>query len=133
MRVDHIAIRVKNLDEMQKWYENNTDAVLVHTDTYYRRMKLDNTTIALIDEKHYPYNHIGLLAKEYKDLPEHGLRMYHRDGTVGVYQTDPEGNTVEFIHYSEEALKLIQDECKQESIGRRILKKIQSWRFSLLD
>jgi catechol-2,3-dioxygenase len=133
MRVDHIAIRVKSLDKMQKWYENNVGAVLVYEDTYYRRMKMQNTTIALISEKQYPYNHVGVLAENYTDLPEQGIRMYHRDGTVGVYQFDPEGNAVEFIHYRGESSKLLQhDEHKQESVGRRILKKIQNWRFSLL-
>ena len=37
-----------------------------------------------------------------KDLPNDGTRVEHRDGTVGVYCQDPEGNCIEFIYYTEE-------------------------------
>ena len=45
---------------------------------------------------------VGVLVESIEDLPEQGLRMEHRDGTIGVYTTDPEGNMIEFIYYTEE-------------------------------
>ena len=101
-RIDHIAILVDDLEKCQKWYEDNCDAVLSYNDHKYKRMKMGNTTIALIDTKHYPANHVGILIENYEDLPTNGRRVEHRDGTVGVYKTDPEGNMVEFIYYSSE-------------------------------
>ena len=102
-KVDHVAILVDNLDISQKWYEENCQAKLIFKDKKYRRMQMQNTTIALISKNHYKYAHIGLLVDEYGDLPSDlGEIVHHRDGTTGCYVKDPDGNMVEFIHYSEE-------------------------------
>ena len=98
--IDHIAIRVSNLDIAQAWYEEHLGAELQFKDEFYRRMLLNNTTLALIDETHYPNNHIGVRVENIADLPNVGTRIEHRDGTVGVYVEDPFGNIVEFIWYS---------------------------------
>ena len=96
--VDHIALLVDNLDESQKWYEENVNAVCVFSDKNYRRMQTFNTTIALVCKYHYSYNHIGI-------LPKNGGRVEHRDGTVGVYVFDNSGHCIEFIYYSPEVKK----------------------------
>ena len=102
LAVDHIAIRVSDLDLAQEWYENMLGAELQYKDQYYRRMLLNNTTLALIDENRYPDNHIGVLVEDFDQLPNVGTRIAHRDGTVGVYVKDPFGHTVEYIWYSPE-------------------------------
>tara|TARA_R100000315_G_C5146494_1_gene83787 strand:+ start:220 stop:555 length:336 start_codon:yes stop_codon:yes gene_type:complete len=104
--VDHIAILVENLDVSQKWYEETCGAELVFEDHKYKRMALDNVTIALIDKKHYKYAHIGIPVKNYGDLPsDKGEMVHHRDGTTGCYVKDPDGNVVEFIHYNKDCKK----------------------------
>ena len=109
--VDHIAIRVSDLDVAQEWYEENLGAKLQFKDQYYRRMLLNNTTLALIDENRYPDNHIGILVEDFDELPNVGTRIQHRDGTVGVYLKDPFGHVVEYIWYSEESRQnFIKDE-----------------------
>ena len=108
-KVDHIAIRVSDLDLAQGWYEERLGAKLEFKDQYYRRMLLNNTTLALIDENRYPDNHIGILIEKYEDLPNVGTRIEHRDGTVGVYVKDPFGYTVEYIWYSEKAKKILME------------------------
>ena len=107
--VDHIAIRVSDLDLAQQWYEQNLGAKLEFKDQYYRRMLLNNTTLALIDENKYPDDHIGVLVENFDDLPDVGTRIEHRDGTVGVYIKDPFGHMVEYIWYSERAKKIISE------------------------
>ena len=87
--IDHIAIRVPDLDLAQAWYEENCGAILSFEDQYYRRMSFNNTTVALIDEKRYPDNHIGILIENIEDLPSIGTIIKHRDGTVGSYVKDP--------------------------------------------
>ena len=101
-KVDHIAIRVSDLDLAQEWYEKMLGAELQFKDQYYRRMLLNNTTLALIDENRYPDNHIGVLVEDFDQLPNVGTRIEHRDGTVGVYVKDPFGHMVEYIWYSPE-------------------------------
>jgi len=103
--VDHIAIRVSDLDRAQEWYEENLGAVLQFKDRFYRRMSLNNTTLALIDENRYPSNHIGVLVENIANLPDVGTRVEHRDGTIGVYVEDPFGNVVEYIWYSSGAIQ----------------------------
>jgi len=102
MIVDHIAIRAKDIKKVASWYEETLGAVVSHTDKYYIRLTMENTTIAIIDEKKYPHRHIGVLVDSYDDLPKEGLRVEHRDGTVGVYTVDPEGNMTEFIYYTDD-------------------------------
>ena len=103
MKIDHIAILVNNLDISQAWYEKTCGAKLVFRDHKYRRMKMNNTTIALISKHHYKHAHIGLLVSNIDDLPaDMGEIVEHRDGTTGCYVMDPDGNMVEFIHYNED-------------------------------
>ena len=104
--VDHIAVLVENLDVSQKWYEENCNAELVFEDYKYRRMRMNNVTIAIIDKKHYEHAHFGILVQDYGNLPsDKGEIVHHRDGTTGCYVKDPDGNVVEFIYYNEECKK----------------------------
>ena len=107
MIVDHIAIKVSDLKIAEEWYVNNLNAEVTYRDEKYLRLKVSNTNIALIDEKHYPWAHTGFLVDNYEDLPiEKGKVVEHRDGTVGVYVKDPFGNYLEYIWYSPEARKV---------------------------
>tara|TARA_B100001113_G_C20561608_1_gene384969 strand:+ start:167 stop:496 length:330 start_codon:yes stop_codon:yes gene_type:complete len=103
MLIDHIAILVEDLDISQEWYEKHCEAKLIFKDHKYRRMKMNNTTIALISKKHYQYAHIGLLVESEKVFPPDGEVIKHRDGTTGCYLKDPDGNVVEYIYYSPQA------------------------------
>ena len=76
-------------------------------DEKYTRIKLENTSLALIDKKHYPWEHVAVLVENKEDLPlEKGEVIKHRDGTIGVYVKDPFGNYLEYIWYSEEQKKV---------------------------
>ena len=104
--VDHIAILVEDLQISQEWYEKTCGARVIYSDYKHIRMTFDNVSIALIDKKHYKYAHIGLYVHNYEDLPSNeGEMVQHRDGTTGCYVKDPDGNVVEFIHYSEKCKK----------------------------
>lgn len=102
MIIDHIAIRADDIEELAKWYQEKIGAKVTHTDKHYIRLSTTNSTIAIIDKNKYPYNHVGVLVDSLEDLPDDGTRVEHRDGTVGVYCEDPEGNYIEFIYYTEE-------------------------------
>ena len=102
MIIDHIALRADDIYKVAKWYQDTIGAEVTHEDKYYIRLTTKNTTIAIIDKNRYPKNHIGILVDSLDDLPDDGTRVEHRDGTVGVYCEDPEGNFIEFIYYTEE-------------------------------
>ena len=100
--IDHIAIKVTDLKEAEKWYLDHLKAEITFRDHKYIRLRVENTNIALIDEAHYPWAHVGILVKEQNKLPEDGHRVEHRDGTIGVYVKDPFGNYIEYIWYSQD-------------------------------
>lgn len=100
--VDHIAVLVDDLDLAEEWYTSQLNAAVSFKDSKYIRIKVQNTNIALIDKKHYPYAHIGILVNDINNLPADGLRVEHRDGTIGVYVEDPFGNYLEYIWYSDQ-------------------------------
>ena len=102
--VDHIAIRVDNLEESEAWYCAKLGAEVVFSDHKYKRLKVDNTYIALISKKHYPWPHVAFLVEEKEDLPttdDGAIITHHRNGTIGAYLKDPSGNYIEYIWYSE--------------------------------
>ena len=95
--LDHIGIVVGDLTAAEKWYVNRLDGVVTHREDTYTRIKVANTHIALIlEEKYKP--HVAILCDK-ENLPTNGTRVEHRDGTIGVYQEDPWGNSIEFISY----------------------------------
>ena len=109
--VDHIAIVVDDLLVAEEWYTQKLNGKVTFRDPKYIRMRVSNTNIALIDKKHYPHPHFGILVEKIEDLPlELGDTVYHRDGTVGVYVKDPFGNYLEYIYYSDEQKKVFLDD-----------------------
>ena len=108
--VDHIAVLVDDLQHAEEWYCDKLAAKVTFRDEKYVRITLENTNIALIDKKHYPYAHFAVLVENMADLPlEKGEIVKHRDGTIGVYVKDPFGNYLEYIWYSEEQKKVFLD------------------------
>jgi extradiol dioxygenase family protein len=106
--IDHIAIKVSDLKVAEEWYCAHLNGQITFRDEKYTRIRVKNTNIALIDEKHYPHPHFAILIENVADLPlEKGEVVKHRDGTIGVYVKDPFGNYLEYIWYSEEQKKVL--------------------------
>ena len=134
--VDHIAIRVKNIDKCREWWEDNCGARCVFSTDSYHRLQLFNTTIALIDETTYEHNHVGILVNYKENLPKDGVIVKHRDETVGSYVRDPEGNVVEFIYYSPGAKKKIglkNEQSSEKGPRRTFSKSIQHWGLHFME
>ena len=108
--IDHVALLVDDLDVAQKWYEERLDAVCEFSTNSYRRMRFRNSTVALISKHSYPYAHVGILTECKEDLPQVGERVEHRDGTIGVYTFDPDGNCIEHIWYNDRCKKEVRNE-----------------------
>ena len=109
--VDHIAILVDDLSIAEQWYTEKLSGNVTFRDQKYVRLRLSNTNVALIDKKHYPHAHFGILVEKIEDLPlEMGEVVYHRDGTTGVYVKDPFGNYLEYICYSKQQKEIFLNE-----------------------
>jgi len=106
--IDHIAILVEDLSSSEEWYVKTLGGLVTHKQENYVRIKVQNTNIALLDKKFSSSKpHIAILCDEVTDLPKSDLEVNHRDGTTGVYLSDPDGNIVEFIHYGNNCNKFI--------------------------
>jgi len=132
MIVDHIAIKVENVDKMQSWYEENLDAVVEKKTNVYVRLRMDNTAITLIDKEHYRYGHIGILVNSWSKLPTNGVRTSHSDGSIGVYCFDPEENVIEWIWFPDKTEGNVSNEDKRKGIRRGLCQKIYNWGLSFL-
>ena len=109
--VDHIAILVDDLEKAEQWYSEHLGGIVSFRDSKYVRIELENTSIALVDKKHYPHAHFGILVEKIEDLPtEKGEVVKHRDGTIGVYVKDPFGNYLEYIWYSDTQKQVFLDD-----------------------
>ena len=97
--LDHIAINVKNLPESVAWYVENLGAEIEYCDETWAMLNIAGNKVALtIPEQHPP--HIAFTVSDISDLGEDPKR--HRDGSYFRYVNDPEGNTIELIHWEEE-------------------------------
>ena len=107
--VDHVALLVDDLKISEKWYLETLGGEITHRQENYVRLKVENTNIALLDNSYATSKpHIGILCSNFCDLPKIGTKVSHRDGTTGVYLQDPDGNTIEFIHYNKNCQKFIK-------------------------
>ena len=93
--VDHIAIRVSDLDKAQEWYEEFLGAKLQYKDQYYRRMLLNNTTLALIDEN-MPVVFIAPIDYTFTKILTNIREVKARGGTIIVI-TDKEHDELSTI------------------------------------
>ena len=106
--IDHIAILVGDLNSSEEWYIKTLGGIVTHRQENYVRIKVQNTNIALLDRSFSSSKpHIAILCDEITDLPISGSKVSHRDGTTGIYLSDPDGNMIEFIYYSNNCNKFI--------------------------
>jgi len=109
--VDHIAILVDDLEHAEEWYTTHLSGSVAFRDEKYIRVKLKNSSLALIDKNHYPWPHVGILVDNKEDLPHTlGETIEHRDGTIGVYVKDPFGNYLEYIWHNKELQEIFCDD-----------------------
>ena len=98
MKLDHIAIRVGNIDAAIKWYKSNLGAEIKYSDESWAMMDIGGSKLALVlGEIHPP--HIAFSLSENAKFGDKSEVKSHRDGSHYVYLDDPFGNTIEIIKY----------------------------------
>ena len=97
MTLDHIAVNVENISQAVDWYCSNlSDVCVLHMDDTWAMLEAGGAKIALtVPNQHKPH-----IAFRVDDPPE-GFST-HRDGSKFVYLSDPWGNVIEMIYYSED-------------------------------
>ena len=102
MQLDHIAINVNNVKEASGWYTTNLGAKIEYIDETWAMLDVGGTKIALTVSRQHP-PHFAFTLQSLEDFPPGEEIRYHRDGSAYLYIEDPDGNTIEYVYWPEEA------------------------------
>jgi len=91
-RLDHAALRVKDVGEAVAWYTKRFRCEVEYQDATWAMLAFENVRLAFVLQEQHP-PHIAILG----DPAAHGSPKQHRDGTASVYLKDPDGNNVEIL------------------------------------
>jgi catechol 2,3-dioxygenase-like lactoylglutathione lyase family enzyme len=102
MELDHVAIPSANIAQSVRWYVETVGAQILYADETWAFLQVGQGKIALVTPTQHP-PHLavridsagleGVAARAGKKID------VHRDGTQGIYLSDPDGNQVEMICY----------------------------------
>ena len=103
--LDHVAIQTPDIPGSVAFYKDNFGAEVIYQDASWAFLRLGQGKLALVNPQQHPA-HVAIRV----DLPQletiaadRGQNIkIHRDGTRGIYLSDPSGNQVELIYYPPE-------------------------------
>jgi catechol 2,3-dioxygenase-like lactoylglutathione lyase family enzyme len=102
MRLDHVAVTATDIDKSVKWYTEQFGATVLYQDKTWAFLQVGGNKLALVTPGQHP-PHVAFSVTEEqlaKASTATGVTVdKHRDGTKGIYVTDPNGNAVELISY----------------------------------
>ena len=102
MELDHVAVPSSDIAASVTWYVEKFGASVLYQDATWAFLKLGQGKLALVTPSQHPPHtairvHEAALAQAAADTNTPIDR--HRDGTTGIYLSDPDGNQVELICY----------------------------------
>ncbi len=101
LKFDHVAFNVKSIQKSVDWYIKNLGCEIEYCDDTWAMMKCGGTKIALTLKDHHP-PHLAFKVSDYASFP---CEIYevkkHRDDTAYFYGSDPDGNIIEWIAYTD--------------------------------
>lgn len=102
MRFDHVAVPSSDIAASVEWYRAQFGAEVLYQDATWAFLNVGGTKLALVTPTQHP-PHVAVEVSE-EELAAAAARAgvaidSHRDGTRGIYVSDPFGNAVELIHY----------------------------------
>ena len=101
--LDHVAIQTPDIADSVAFYQKQFGAQIIYQDASWAFLRIGQGKLALVKPEQHPA-HVALRV----DLPqleaiaaqyEQSVKI-HRDGTRGIYLSDPAGNQLELICYS---------------------------------
>ena len=102
IKLDHIAINVKDIAKSVAWYVENVDMEVLYQDDTWAVLSRDNFKIALTLKSQHP-PHIGFVINEHIRRERFADKEFkeHRDGSTSYYASDPDGNYIEYLLWPE--------------------------------
>ena len=99
--IDHIAIQVESIKESAEWYTTHFSAEIIYIDETWAMLDMGNVKLALTLPSQHPA-HIAITVDSIDKFPIGKQIKSHRDGSMYLYENDPNGNVIEYIHYPED-------------------------------
>ncbi len=102
MELDHVAVPSQDIAASVRWYVETLGASVLYQDETWAFLRLGRGKLALVTLTQHP-PHTAVRVDEAtleRAASEAGKAVdRHRDGTRGIYVSDPDGNQVELICY----------------------------------
>ena len=100
--LDHVAIEASDIAALVRFYKDSFGACVLYQDESWAFLQLGQGKLALVKPGQHP-PHVALRV-ELADLEAAAKKAAtaiktHRDGTRGIYVSDPQGNKIELICY----------------------------------
>ena len=102
MKLDHVAINVKEISSSVEWYRENHKAEILYQDDTWAMLLIGGVKLALTVATEHP-PHIAFEVDSVDKFPP-GEFKYHRDGSAYLYTKDPEGNVIEYICWNVQSI-----------------------------
>jgi catechol 2,3-dioxygenase-like lactoylglutathione lyase family enzyme len=102
MRLDHVAVVSPDIEKSVQWYSQQFGATVLYQDKTWAFLQVGGNKLALVTPGQHPPHVAFSVTEEQLDGASrtHNIPIdKHRDGTRGIYITDPAGNAVELICY----------------------------------
>ncbi len=100
--LDHVAVPSHNIAESVEWYRAQLGAEVLYQDATWAFLKLGQGKLALVTPAQHPPHvavRVDAAALEAAAQAAQTPIDTHRDGTQGIYISDPDGNQIELICY----------------------------------
>ena len=102
MELDHVALTSQDIAASVRWYVETFGARVLYQDATWAFLKVGQGKIALVTPaQHPPHVAVRVDAAALAEAARAAGKPIdrHRDGTEGIYVSDPDGNQVELICY----------------------------------
>ena len=100
--IDHVAVPTNDVPRAVAFYRDRFGGEVLYADETWAFIRMGDVKLALVTPTQHP-PHVALRVDErqLKEAAESAGEEIesHRDGTRGIYLSDPDGNAVELICY----------------------------------
>jgi len=101
---DHVAFNVASIERSVEWYIKNLGCEIEYSDNSWAMLKCHGTKIALtLDGSHPPHLAFKFKMSSSAIFPCSNSEIkVHRDDSSYYYGSDPDGNIIEWVAYTNE-------------------------------
>ncbi len=102
LEMDHVAVASSDIAASVRWYVDTLGARVLYQDDTWAFLRLGQGKLALVTPtQHPPHVAVRLTEAQLAEAARAAGKVVdrHRDGTRGIYISDPDGNQVELICY----------------------------------